>query len=136
MQLALLPRELTPDSVLSTLQARRGAVNGVSARDLVFLVTGRTNPADERKLRQVIEKLRNDGHPICAHPVTGYHFAATASELDSTCQFLVARMHSTLRQVTAMKRVAMPDLYGQLGLPQPTTNEDPRDEQQHEPAPE
>lgn len=136
MQLALLPRELTPDSVLSALQARRGAVNGASARDLVFLVTGRVNAADERRLRQIIEKLRNEGHPICAHPVTGYHFAATASELDRTCQFLVARMNSSLRQVAAMKRVALPDLYGQLGLPQPTTNEDPRDEQQHESEPE
>jgi hypothetical protein len=125
MQLALLPRELTPDAVLAELQRRRGAVNGVTARDLVFVITGRVSSADERKLRDIIVKLRTDGHPICAHPALGYHFAATASELNDACVFLVQRAHTSLRQAAAMRHVALPDLYGQLGLIPPSITEEP-----------
>ncbi|MGN7832635.1 hypothetical protein ACTJI2_13595 [Pseudoxanthomonas sp. 22568] len=123
-QFPLLPRELTPESVLCALQGRRGAANGATARDLVFIITGKVSGAEERRLRQIIEKLRCDGHPICAHPALGYHFAATASELEATCMFLTRRMVTTGRQVAAMNRVAMPDFYGQLGLPQPTDDEE------------
>jgi hypothetical protein len=124
MQLTLLPQELTPEAVLTQLQGRRGAVNGITARDLVYLITQRVSAADERRLRQIVEKLRRDGHPICAHPALGYHFAADASELDRACSFLLGRAMTSLQQISAMKRVALPDLYGQLGLPQPNDNED------------
>ncbi len=128
MQLALLPQELSPDSVLSVLQGRRGAANGITARNLVQMLTTRISQADERKLRQIIEKLRRDGHPICAHPAFGYHLAADPTELDRACTFLVGRAMTSLQQVSAMKRIAMPDLYGQLGLQAPTKDE----EQDHE----
>ncbi|MBA0423830.1 hypothetical protein D7Y22_23150, partial [Stenotrophomonas maltophilia] len=64
MQLALLPQELSPQTVLLQLQGRRGAVNGITARDLVQQITSRTSTADERRLRQIIEQLRREGHPI------------------------------------------------------------------------
>ncbi|MCD7099084.1 hypothetical protein [Stenotrophomonas sp. MMGLT7] len=128
MQLALLPQELSPETVLAQLQGRRGAANGITARDLVYVITHRINAADERRLRQIIEKLRRDGHPICAHPAFGYHFAADASELDRTCSFLLGRAMTSLEQVGAMRRVAMPDLYGQLGLQPPTKDEDSRND--------
>jgi hypothetical protein len=127
MQFSLLPQELSPATVLSALQARHGAANGITARDLVYVITGRVNAADERRLRQIIEKLRNDGHPICAHPALGYHFAATPGELDRACQFLVTRAMTSLRQVAALKRIAVPDLYGQLGLPKPDNDEEKHD---------
>ena len=116
MQLALLPQELTPEVVLSALQGRRGAANGTTARDLVYLLTGNTNRGAERRLRQIIEKLRRDGHPICAHPALGYHWASSPSELDDTITFLIRRAMTSLEQASAMKRVALPDLYGQFGL--------------------
>lgn len=124
MQLTLLPQELTPEAVLTQLQGRRGAVNGITARDLVYVITQRVSAAEERRLRQIIEKLRRDGHPICGHPALGYHFAANAPELERTCSFLVGRAMTTLQQVTAMRGIAMPDLYGQLGLPRPKDHED------------
>lgn len=116
MQLALLPRDLTPETVLSALQGRRGAANGTTARDLVYLVTGNTNAAAERRLRQIIEKLRRDGHPICAHPALGYHWASSASELESAIGYLVGRAMTSLEQASAMSGIALPDLYGQFGL--------------------
>lgn len=123
MQLSLLPREITPDTVLSALSSCVGEANGMSASQLAFQITGRQCTADERRLRQVIEQLRLDGHGICATPEAGYHLAANADDLNRTCVFLVKRLVSTARQVAAMKRVAMPDLFGQLGLPAPSNDE-------------
>jgi len=119
MQLPLLSREVTPDTVLHALVQRIGPANGITAGDLAREITGRVAPADERRLRQVIEQLRLDGHAICATPEAGYHLAANAEDLNRTCVFLVKRLVTTARQVAAMKRVALPDLYGQLGLPAP-----------------
>lgn len=116
MQLALLPQALSPDTVLAQLQGRRGGANGITARDLVYVLTSRVSAADERRLRQIIEKLRRDGHPICAHPALGYHWASSPSELDDTITFLIRRAMTSLEQASAMKRVALPDLYGQFGL--------------------
>lgn len=119
MQPALIPREMTPENVLQVMQGRIGAANGITARDLVYLLTGQVNAAEERRLRQVIERLRRDGHAICAHPQTGYHWAASAGELDRTCEFLFGRALSSLEQISALKKIALPDLRGQLGLPLP-----------------
>jgi len=120
MQLSLLPREITPATVLQALSSRVGAANGLTATQLATQITGRVSAADERRLRMVIEQLRLDGHAICATPEAGYHMAADPEDLNRTCTYLVRRIETTARQVSAMKRVAMPDLYGQLGLPTPS----------------
>lgn len=124
MQLALLPRELSPETVCSALQVRRGAANGITARDLVYTITGRVNAADERRLRTIIEKLRRDGNPICAHPSLGYHWGVTAAEVQATVGFLVNRAMTSLSQASAMSGRALPDLYGQFGLLPPKSPED------------
>jgi len=124
MQLGLLPQDLTPEAVLDALQVRRGAANGITARDLVYVITQRVNAADERRLRDIIVKLRKDGHPICAHPALGYHWASNPGELDQACMFLVHRAMTSLQQASAMKRIALPDLYGQLGLNPPADHEE------------
>lgn len=85
MQSAPIALELTPDAVLAALQRRIGPANGADAHALASEVLGvHAGGADERRLRQVIEKLRNDGHPICATPEEGYHWAADAADLDRT----------------------------------------------------
>lgn len=117
MQLPLLPREITPETVLAALERRVGAANGICAAELAWEITGRHCAADERRLRQVIEQLRLDGHAICATPEQGYHMAASAEDLDRTCLYLARRGITTFRQIAAMRNVALPDFYGQLGLP-------------------
>ena len=62
---------------------------------------------------QVLTEL---SHHICAHPGTGYFMAETPEELNETCKFLVDRSMTTLTQVSRMKRIALPDLHGQLHL--------------------
>lgn len=126
-QPGLLPQEITPDTVLAALQARVGAANGITVRDLVYWLTHRISPSDERLVRKIIEKLRTDAVPICSHPQLGYFWPATASEVDSFLSFLVGRARTSLRQAYAIRKQTMPDLYGQLGLIPPAndeTNED------------
>jgi hypothetical protein len=113
----LFDRELTPTLVLDALGDRVGEARGITAHDLVRSICGVTTAAGERRLRHVIEALRGAGHRVGAHPSTGYFLAETDTELESTCEFLFSRAMTSLRQVAAMKRIAMPDLRGQLRLP-------------------
>lgn len=107
---------LTPDAVLAVLQTCVGEAHGVTAEQLVLAITGRRSSADQRRLRKVIEALRTAGHRICANPSRGYYMAANDDELDRACIFLRERAMTSLRQESAMKRVSLPDLIGQLEL--------------------
>ena len=129
MQLALLPREITPQTVLEALLQRIGPENGASVRELASEVLGRpARPSDERVLRTVVMQLRNAGHPVCSTPDEGYHHAADAADLQRTCLHLTHRAVTSLEQVAAMQRISLPDFYGQLGLPVPSKPEDTHDE--------
>jgi hypothetical protein len=112
---------LTPDAVLAVLQTCVGEAHGNTAEQLVLALTGRRNEADQRRLRKVIEALRTAGHRICSHPLRGYYIAATDAELIRACSFLRARAMTSLRQESAMKRVSLAELIGQLGLPLEST---------------
>ena len=108
----------TPERVLSALQAGHvGHQRGVTASALAAIV-GECLPTQghQRKLRQIIEVLRNHGPQICAHPTHGYFLARDAAELDETCRYLMNRARTSLRQVAAMKRVSLQTLQGQLHL--------------------
>jgi len=107
---------ITADAVLAALRDSVGSTHGRTARSLVLALVGKASPAAERRLREVIYALRLAGHPVCGVPTEGYYLAATAAELDRTCEFLYGRSMTSLRQVSAMKRVTLPDLRGQLGL--------------------
>ncbi|HET8898427.1 MAG TPA: hypothetical protein VFN09_06640 [Rhodanobacteraceae bacterium] len=113
----LFHRELSPSLVLDVPGDHVGAKNGVSARRLVRIILGIDSPMAERCLRHVIVALREAGHPIAGTPATGYFLAETDAELEATCEFLYSRAMTTLTQVAALKRVALPDLRGQLRLP-------------------
>lgn len=120
MNVAQAGREITPVTVLAALTGRIGPGNGATVRELASEVLGRpSTAADERTLRHVIVALRRDGAPICATPDEGYHHAGDAGDLQRTCVHLTQRAMTALEQVAAMRRVALPDLYGQLGLPAP-----------------
>lgn len=120
MQWALLPREITPDTVMEALEKRIGPANGATVRELASEVLGRpARPSDERLLRQVVVRLRRAGFPVCSTPDEGYHKAADAADLQRTCVHLIHRLDTTSKQVAAMLRRAAPELYGQFGLPIP-----------------
>lgn len=110
--------QITPAQVLTALSHHKGKDNGIHVRELVQRITGQLVNAEalERQVRTIVTDLRMQGHHICAHPGTGYFMAATPEELNETCKFLVDRSMTTLAQVSRMKRIALPDLHGQLHL--------------------
>lgn len=119
-QLAFEPLQarVTPSTVLAALSRHIGQANGIHARDLARELAGAdAGAAAERRLRQVITDLRLEGHHVCGTPETGYYLADTPEELDRTCLFLHDRAMASLKQIARMKRIALPDLRGQLHLP-------------------
>lgn len=111
--------QITPAQVLTELQGHVGKDNGIHVRDLVARITGQQAACEplERKVRQIVVDLRMEGHHVCAHPTHGYFMAASAEELNETCEFLYDRAMTSLTQVSRMKQVSLPDLRGQLHLP-------------------
>lgn len=109
---------LTTHGVLQALSRHIGRRNGVRADLLVHEVTqAPSGPIDERRLRALVTELRLQGHHVCAHPRDGYFMAETPEELDATCEFLYDRALASLTQISRMKKIALPDLRGQLHLP-------------------
>lgn len=102
----------TPSHLLTALQTHIGADNGIGA-----LALARQIGCNARQVRSLITELRLEGIAICGHPASGYYIAATAEELDSTCEFLHARAMSSLLLSSRMRKIPMADLLGQLHLP-------------------
>jgi hypothetical protein len=110
--------EITQSDVLHVLSWHIGEDEGIGIRELARQVAGPNATArDERTIRAAITELRRAGFHICAHPATGYHMAASDTELVRTCDFLYDRAMTSLEQIAAMRRVSLPDLRGQLHLP-------------------
>ena len=114
-------------AVLNLLENHNGANNGMHMRDLAFRLYGPSaSDFEHRQVRKLIVALRCEGHPVCGRPDTGYFLAATPDELDTTCEFLIQRVMTTLEQIARMKGRSIPDLRGQLGLPiDPTLTDQP-----------
>lgn len=109
---------ITPDRLLAVLSRHVGARRGVTARRLAEILVGPDAAAvDERQVRRCIVDLRERGEHVCAHPSTGYFLAETDDELERCCLYLYERAMCSLRQISAMQRVSLPDLRGQLRLP-------------------
>lgn len=111
--------QITSAQVLSELQHHIGKANGIHVRELVQRITGQLVNPDmfQRQVRDIVVDLRERGLHICATPSAGYFMAETAEELIETCLFLYGRSMTTLRQISAMQGVSLPDLRGQLRLP-------------------
>lgn len=114
------PRDslVTRDAVLAALARHIGRERGIKGADLVAEICGLfADGGDERRLRHVIQALREDGEHICGKPITGYFMAASAEELEETRRWLYSRSMTTLKQWAAMGRISLVDLLGQLRLP-------------------
>lgn len=110
--------DMDRDQLLAALRNHIGHANGVTVTALAREVLGaEPTRRDERALRKLVVELRSEGHHVCAHPSTGYFLAASPDELEDTIIFLRDRALSSLQQIAAMKRISVPDLFGQLHLP-------------------
>lgn len=103
----------TSSQLLAVLSRHIGADNGIRAADLA-----RELDAEERHVRTLVTALRDDGCGVCAHPKTGYFIAANAEEMERYyLKFIEARCMTGLRQIARARKIALPDLIGQLKLP-------------------
>lgn len=112
-QLALPLTKPTPVVIVTqVLSAHRGAANGISAKALALacLIT-------ERAVREAITALRMDGVGVAGTPETGYFLADSAAELEPTLQFIRSRAMTSLVLEARLRKVALPDLIGQLRVP-------------------
>lgn len=105
---------ITPDQVIAQLAFHRGQAKGIHVKALVMHITGQltTTDAQERSVRKLVNDLRMEGHPICAHPAHGYFVAETHAELEHTCNFLRARAMSSLRAFNRLKKISATQLLG------------------------
>lgn len=105
------------DKLLAILSGHIGKDCGITVEDLAFRMFGQgATTRDQRAIRRLVVELRRQGEHICADPRHGYFLAADPAELDQTCRFLYDRAMTSLTQVSAMKRVSLPDLAGQLRI--------------------
>lgn len=109
---------ITRDGLLVALRHHIGRARGITVTALGRELLGaEPTRGQERLIRRLVVELRVEGNHICAHPADGYYLAETAAELDQTIAFLRERAMASLQQIAAMKRISMPDLFGQLHLP-------------------
>jgi DNA-binding IclR family transcriptional regulator len=104
---------MTSAELLNVLAFHQGRELGINAGDLAK-VAG----VPERRLRQLISELREEGIAICATPETGYYLAVTPEELAESCRFLHERAMRSLLLASRMQKISLPDLLGQLKLNQ------------------
>lgn len=98
--------------VLTILSRHIGKGHGISMRELE-----RQTDMLARCIRSHISTLREDGHAICGTPTDGYYIAATAEELNATCEFLHNRAMHSLALESKLRKIPLSDLIGQLHLP-------------------
>lgn len=104
----------TKTQLLNTLARHQGADQGIGAKALAAEIG-----VPPRQLRRMISRCREeDGVAICGHPSAGYYMACTPEELQQSLAFLEHRALHSLRMLSRMKKVSLPELLGQLKLNQ------------------
>lgn len=104
---------MNANQLLNLLSAHQGQANGIGAGALSTKAG-----LSQRQLRKFISALRDEGIAICGKPNTGYFVPITPEELRESCAFLEHRALTSLRLLSRMKKVSLPDLLGQLRLNQ------------------
>ncbi len=114
---AALPLTASRDVLGTLLVAELAAHHSGRARGVGAAALAQRLGVTERTLRSLISAARESGVAIAGTPETGYFIARTHAELEQCCQFLRARaMHSLLIE-SRLRKVALPELLGQLRVP-------------------
>ncbi len=101
----------TRHDLLASLRHHIGAGNGVTADILAHTLN-----VTKRQVRLLVTELRMEGEHVCGTPRDGYYMASSAEELEHTLQFLRSRAMHSLVLEAAMRKVSLPDLWGQMKL--------------------
>lgn len=116
---------ITADQLLAELNHHTGQAKGIHVRELAMQVYGEltVTGAQERAVRKLVNDLRMDGQPICAHPAHGYFMAECQADLDHTINFLHARAMSSLMAVSRLKRISIHTVLADIANAQTITPE-------------
>ena len=99
------------------MNRHRGKSKGASIKQLAYALTGEeSTPSVERHIRKLVVEMRNRGIPVGSCPSQGYFLAESEQDLEDTIRNLEDRAKTTLRQLSALKKMALPELLGQMGL--------------------
>lgn len=110
------------DRLMATLARHRGRENCIGMGELwrkVFRQPYDHRINDTTKLRQLIRKFRRQGEPICSSSDKfnpGYYLAESPQELEEFILRHESRGITSLAQVARLRKIALPDLLGQLQL--------------------
>jgi hypothetical protein len=105
--------------VLSRHIGRAKAINMAALHQEVFGEQPRSTISGTRRLRRVVERLRRQGVPICASAGMvggGYFLPAAGQEMEDYCRRLRLSALKKLRQEAGLRKLALPDLLGQIAL--------------------
>lgn len=100
-----------PSDLLTLLSSHIGAANGLTAAQISSALQ-----IPMRHVRRMVTALREEGTAVCGTPSTGYYIAATAEELEATCQYIHSRAMHSLHIESRMRKIPLPDLVGQMKL--------------------
>ena len=124
-QLALSYDDLDEDEtrLMCILRAHRGRARAISARHLAIQAglggIALYNRASPRKVQHIVHRLRIEhGVPIAsaAGRPCGYYLVETAAEVEAFVREQRRKALGTLAAIAAVKRVALPELLGQLAI--------------------
>ena len=101
----------TKHDLRTILSGHQGCESGITARALSAQLD-----VPARAVRHLVTELREEGVAVCGRPETGYFIARTDEELVETCEFLYSRAMHSLRVISILRQVPLPDLRGQLRL--------------------
>ncbi len=91
--------------------AHKGRARGIRVEALAHKVN-----VSQRDIRQAVSDLRDAGVAIAALPSTGYYLAQTEGDIEGCCQYLRKRSMHSLRLKSRLRKMALPELLGQLSL--------------------
>jgi Protein of unknown function (DUF2811) len=112
--MALLDAENVAEYLQRYANSKKQAI---SSYDLVMaLCNGHWSVGLNRTLSDIVGELRLQGFPV-GSGTCGYWWANDSASFGGTIKLLYKRAMTSLKQITKMRRVAMPDLVGQLRLP-------------------
>lgn len=105
------PARTKKDDLVAIMSCHIGKARGIPAKDLALRLGVR-----ERHLRKVITDAIAEGIAIVGDPTTGYYVAETAEDVQASIAFHRTRARHELKKASLLRRLALPDLAGQLKL--------------------
>jgi hypothetical protein len=112
-------QELMLMKVMSHHHGRARAISMTALHQAVFGRQVGDKINGTRRLRELVTRLKDDGVPICSKSDSdggGYYLASAGSDLEDYCRRLRAQALRKLAIEAKLRRMALPELLGQISV--------------------